>query len=252
MSGPATGDGDPRTTMFDHSASGRRKEQVMSIRHLKPVLIGAVLASLLAGAASAEAAGWNTNGPLNFTATTGVLKWTDARSGAVVNCAGTTSPNAITATLNASSGGSSGTGLGSGIRILCNDATVSTFRFTMSCTATALNGLSWLANGGTSPNYYGSITAGTITGISCTLSSALCTARITGMVNMNYVNPTATLAGRLTISNVGQSLSVVSGTCSVVNIATGDAMRLTDSASASPVFTVTIPAALASQPRIWV
>jgi hypothetical protein len=69
---------------------------------------------------------------------------------------------------------------------------------------------------------------------------------------MTYVNPTASVAGRLTLSNAGQRLTVASSTCSALGLTTGDAMSFTDGAGASAVFTVTIPAALASQPRVWI
>jgi hypothetical protein len=214
----------------------------------------AVLAALvvvgLTAAASPAAATWSTNGPVNFTATTGTTQFRTS-SGASLTCTGT---NGMTGTLLAMTHGS-GLPLISPLSFTFASCRVATLPFTVSCASTVMNGAGWTANGGVTPNWFGSLTTGQIPTLTCTLVIPNCTTTIaTPILVATYTNPTASVAGRFTIPAAGQNLRVSnngSATCTALRVNNGDAVLFSDSLGGNAVYTVTAPAVLTSQPRIW-
>jgi hypothetical protein len=192
----------------------------MSRKMLKVLILGAMVVSALASASSASA--WTTNGPFNFTATTGATRLT-ATPGPVLNCSG---PNSGTGTLNAKSGAGSGLGLAT-VTPRFNGCTVAGLAFTVSCAAAELNGSSYVAP----------TTTGTISNLDCTISIPNCTVTVTGTVNADYNNTSF----QLTVTSAGQALSYTAtgSSCSALGFAANGAADYTSGTGGNAVYTVT-------------
>jgi hypothetical protein len=193
----------------------------MSTKLLKVLILGATVVSALASASSASA--WTTNGPGNFTATTGAARLT-ASPGPVINCSG---PNNATGTLNAKSGAGSGLGL-STVTLTFAGCTVSGLPVTVVCSPPAeFNGTSYSAP----------VTTGTLSGIRCVFSIPNCTVTMTGTVGATYNNTTF----KITILSAGQSLAYTASgsSCSALGFGASGVATLTNSSGGNLVYTVT-------------
>jgi hypothetical protein len=190
----------------------------MSRTLLKLLMLISVVAS-----STSSASAWTTNGPFNFTMTTGALR-IQANPGPPLNCSG---PNNIVSSLKARSGALSGIALAADLQMHWNGCSVSGLAFTITCTpSTNLNGVS----------YSGNTTSGTISNIHCVLVMPNCTVTMTGTLNVTYSN--ATFA--LTLLSLGQSLSYsATGSCAALGYAPNGTYTWTNATGGNAVYTVT-------------
>jgi hypothetical protein len=200
----------PRTMRAMHRAAA-----------LRALVLGATLVASLAGAATASA--WTTNGPLNFTATTGAAKF-GFSPGTPMTCSGA---NSIQGKLQAS-----GSPYVADIRpvLTCASAGVP-----VPTACTALTSTSPLPAKFNATGWAGGITTGTVTGVRCTVTFLNCAVVVSGTVGATYNN-----TGVFTIVVAGQTLTYTSAGsgCGALALSSGIA-PLTNSGGGNLVATVT-------------
>jgi hypothetical protein len=181
----------------------------MSRRMMKVLLMGALVVSALASAGSASAANWQTNGPINYTATAPAAKLTIASpSNPVTIC------NTVSATGNLVAG-----------NVAVNTASWNTGNVTPKFTSCTIAGLTATVNCTTNAASLivdppvAQPQLGRITGIACTIVRGTCTISVAGTVNASYVNAT----GVQKVFKAGQVLNATApaGCSSITGSASG-------------------------------